>query len=203
MKNKNHWYDGSFYDFFIAPNQDELFKQIGGLISKNSNILDVGCGTGRFGFSIANNCKSLLGIDLSIRNINKAQSNLNKNYIKNLNFQHKSLNDLYLENNRFDFAIITYVIHEVNENERISLLKEISEIADKIIVGDYIVPRPKGFNGKMSQFIEFLAGKEHYTNYKNFILNGGIPELAIKANLKIESIINTQSSTNQIFILTK
>lgn len=26
--NKNHWYDGWFYDLFIAPNQDRLFGQI-------------------------------------------------------------------------------------------------------------------------------------------------------------------------------
>jgi hypothetical protein len=27
-ENKNHWYDGWFYDTFIAPNQDRLFSQI-------------------------------------------------------------------------------------------------------------------------------------------------------------------------------
>ena len=72
MKNKNHWYDGRFMMFYCS-NQDSLFKEINSLISEKSTIVDVGCGTGRFSFSIAEKCIFVLGIDLSIRNINKAQ----------------------------------------------------------------------------------------------------------------------------------
>ena len=36
MENKDHWYDGWFYDNFIAPNQDRLFGQIKNLIEPNS-----------------------------------------------------------------------------------------------------------------------------------------------------------------------
>jgi hypothetical protein len=32
-KNKYHWYDGAFFDIFIAPNQDKLFGQIKNLIN--------------------------------------------------------------------------------------------------------------------------------------------------------------------------
>ena len=34
--NKSHWYDGCFYDTFIAPIQDKLFGQINGLIESES-----------------------------------------------------------------------------------------------------------------------------------------------------------------------
>ena len=78
-QNKNHWYDGWFYDVFIAPNQDRLFSLIKTIIEPNSSVLDVGCGTGRFPFTIADKSKSVLGIDLSTRNIEKAKSNLAKN----------------------------------------------------------------------------------------------------------------------------
>ena len=50
-ENKNHWYDGWFYDTIIAPNQDKLFGQIEKLIEPKSSIIDVGCGTGRLAFS--------------------------------------------------------------------------------------------------------------------------------------------------------
>ena len=63
--NKYHWYDGGFYDRFIAPNQRELFMQIIELIKPESTIIDVGCGTGFFSFSVADKCKTVLGIDLS------------------------------------------------------------------------------------------------------------------------------------------
>jgi len=42
-KNEHHWYDGWFYDSFIAPNQDKLFGQIKNLIEPQSIIIDVGC----------------------------------------------------------------------------------------------------------------------------------------------------------------
>ena len=51
--NKNHWYDGWFYDRLIAPNQDRLFSEIKKIIEPNSSIIDVGCGTGRFSFSVS------------------------------------------------------------------------------------------------------------------------------------------------------
>jgi len=71
-ENKNHWYDGWFYDSFIAPNQDKLFGQIKNLIEPDSRIIDVGCGTGRLEFALADKCRSVLRIDLSKRNIDKA-----------------------------------------------------------------------------------------------------------------------------------
>ncbi|HKJ80929.1 MAG TPA: class I SAM-dependent methyltransferase, partial [Ignavibacteriaceae bacterium] len=74
--NNDHWYDGWFYDKFIAPNQDRLFGEIKNLIDAESKILDVGCGTGRFSFFIKDNCNSILGIDLSKRNISRANLTL-------------------------------------------------------------------------------------------------------------------------------
>ena len=52
-KNKNHWYDGWFYDTIIAPNQDKLFGQIKDLVGSQSTVIDVGCGTGRLEFSLS------------------------------------------------------------------------------------------------------------------------------------------------------
>ena len=51
-ENKNHWYDGLFYDKIIAPNQDRAFQIVKSLINKNSSVLDVGCGTGRLAFQL-------------------------------------------------------------------------------------------------------------------------------------------------------
>jgi len=71
-ENKDHWYDGLFYDKIIAPNQDRLFVQTKNLIEPNSKIIDIGCGTGTFSFSVHEKYKSVLGIDLSKRNIERA-----------------------------------------------------------------------------------------------------------------------------------
>lgn len=203
-KNKNHWYDGWFYDKFIAPNQDQLFGQIKNLVDADSIIIDVGCGTGRLAFGLADKCKSVLGIDLSKRNIDRANLTLHQNPDSKISFQNIDIEEIINKGQiHFDYAVLTYVIHEVDEEERINLLKEISRVSDKIIIGDYLVPKPKWFRSYLSEIIEFMAGAEHYRNYKSFVANGGIKYLANKAELKIIDEISNNPLTNHIVILSK
>lgn len=203
MINKTHWYDGWFYDKIIAPNQDKLFLIIKNLIEPNSTIIDVGCGTGRFSFTIADKSKSVLGIDLSSRNIEKANSNLAKYPNEKISFLHADISEIISKNYHFDYAVMTYVIHEVNEEERINLLKDISNVTDKIIIGDYLVPKPNGFWSVLNEVVEFAAGNEHYKNYKNYVHNGGLIFLAEKAELKIIKEVKNKPFTSHIVVLTK
>jgi SAM-dependent methyltransferase len=203
-ENKTHWYDGWFYDLIIAPNQDKLFQQIKNIIEPDKKIIDVGCGTGRFSFSIADKCKSVLGIDLSKRNIERANYRLSQNQNEIISFQHKSIGDIISEKKEhFDYAVITYVIHEVDENKRVNLLKDMSVIADYIIIGDYVAPRPKGFWGFLNEIVEFLAGQDHYRNYKSYLAEKGIITLAEKAQLIIIKEIKNTPKTAHIVVLQK
>jgi SAM-dependent methyltransferase len=203
-ENKNHWYDGCFYDKIIAPYQDKLFVHIKNLIEPNSKVIDVGCGTGRLEFVLSDKCKSALGIDLSKRNIDRANQSLLQHPDVKISFKHNNLREIISDVNvHFDYAILTYVIHEVNEDERLDILIDISSVSDKIIIGDYLVPRPKGFGGFLSELIEFIAGKEHYRNYKSYMANGGIHYLANKAGLKIITEISNSPLINHIVVLGK
>jgi SAM-dependent methyltransferase len=203
-ENKDHWYDGWFYDKFIAPSQDRLFGQIKNLIEPNSKVIDVGCGTGRFSFFAADKCSSVLGIDLSKRNIDRANLIHLKNPNNKISFRHQRVNEIISgDQERFVYAVMTYVIHEVHENERAKLLTEISMIADKIIIGDYLVPKPNCLWSILKVVIEFAAGSQHYKNYKSFVANGGMNELANNAGLKIITEIKNQPSTSHIVMLTK
>lgn len=202
MVNKYHWYDGGFYDLFIAPNQSKLFAQIIKQIEPESHIIDVGCGTGFFSFLVADKCKTVLGIDLSARNINKANQNLKKNPTTKLSFRNAYLHELISEGKKhFDYAVLTYVIHEVNEVDRIPLLNEIAEVADTIIIGDYLIPCPNDFAGKIVKTVEFIAGKDHYRNFRSYEANGGIQYLADKSGLSVLKEI--KNHTNHIVVLSK
>jgi SAM-dependent methyltransferase len=199
--NKDHWYDGWFYDKFIAPNQDRMFGEIKKIIPLNSSVIDVGCGTGRFSFFVADKVKKVVGIDLSKKNIETANNNLLKSPNDRIIFLHSNVSNLILENHHFDYAIITYVIHEVNPDERLSLLKEMMIIADKIIIGDYLVPVNSGFWSLLNKVVEFLAGSEHYNNFKNFIANDGLYGLSKTAEMNIVTEIKNNPQTSQILIL--
>jgi len=202
--NKFHWYDGWFYDKIIAPNQDKLFGQIKNLIEPQSTIIDVGCGTGRLEFTLADKSKSVLGIDLSKRNIDRANLSLLQRPDVKISFQYNNLSDIISNGNvHFDFAILTYVIHEINTEERVNLLRDIAQVSDKIIVGDYLVPRPKGFGSYFSEAIEFFAGRVHYRNFKSYVADGGIYYLADKAGLKVIDEITNHPLSNHVVILAK
>ena len=101
----------------------------------------------------------------------------------------------------FDYAVMTYVIHEVNEEERVKLLLQLSQAADKVIIGDYLVPKPNGFWTALNEVVEFAAGSEHYRNYKSYVFNGGIQELANQAELKILTEIRDRPLTSHLVIL--
>lgn len=203
-KNKNHWYDGWFYDRIIAPNQDPLFREVKNLIEPHSKVIDIGCGTGRLAFALADQCHSVLGTDLSKRNIDRAQLMLQRRPNDKISFQHINVSDIRNGGEKhFDYAVLTFVIHEVNEQERINLLIEAFRVADKIIIGDYLSPKPKGFPGYLSESIEFMAGREHYKNYKSYMSKGGLYHLVNKPGLKIIKEIGMQSTIDHLVVLSK
>ncbi len=202
MQDKKHWYDGRFYNRFIAPNQDRLFFHIKKIIEPNLNVLDFGCGTGRLSFQLADYCNKIVGIDLSSKNISVAEAQLKSSCFSNVTFVHGTITkDFSGLKEKFDYAVMTYVIHEMPDNERIKLLIELKKFADKIIIGDYLTPTPKTLWGKINVLVEFLAGKDHYTNFKSYVKNGGLDFLISEAGLsKIKEIKNKPQTAHLIVV---
>ena len=204
IHNKDHWYDGLFYDKIIAPNQDRAYRVVKSIIPEKAVILDVGCGTGRLAFQLGNKFSRYDGIDLSKRNIKLANKNLSSRFTENIVFHHDDVtNFLKSKNKTYDFAIISYVIHEIEEDKRENILLELSKSVDKIIIIDYLYPRPNGFWSFINEIIEFAAGKEHFENFKSYIKKKGISGLAERTGLKIEKEVKNTPSTSHIVILGK
>lgn len=203
-ENKNHWYDGIFYDVFIAPNQDKSFRLAKSIIKENSNVIDAGCGTGRFAFSVADKVNKVDGIDLSERNIKVAMNKLTKNNSPKIKFYHSDIYRFFENGDKhYDYAVMSYVIHEVDEHLRNDILKTLSENADKVILIDYLHPRPKNYWSWLNEAVEFAAGKEHYTNFKSYLKNSGLRGLAERSGLKIIKEIKNTPSTSHIVVLEK
>lgn len=204
LKNKDHWYDGLFYDIVIAPNQDKAFSLIKNIIEPNSTLLDVGCGTGRLAFQIADKCKHVDAIDLSRRNIELANRKLIKNPKSNIKFIHADVLHHLTENeNKYDYAVLSYVIHEIDESLRENILIALSKLASKIILIDYLTPRTKGIWSLLNEIVEFAAGKDHYSNFKTYVANNGIKGLSERTGLKISQEIKNQPATNHLAVLGK
>lgn len=203
-ENKNHWYDGKFYDKFIAPNQDKAFEIVKSLIEKDSKVLDFGCGTGRLGLQLAAYCNIVDGMDLSFRNIAVAKANIKNTGIVNVRYFHDSIDTFFKnESRKYDYAVLSYVLHEIKVEKRAEILNKISEKCKEIIIVDYLVPRPCGIVNIMNELVEFFAGTSHYRNFKSYVKNGGIQGLAGKNGLKIVREIKNEPVTAHTAILTK
>lgn len=203
-QNKDHWYDGIFYDVFIAPNQDKSFSIAKKIIDKDSTVIDAGCGTGRFSFSVEDKVNKVDGVDLSERNIKVAMNKLTKNNSPKINFYHSDIYRFFENGDKhYDYAVMSYVIHEVDEHLRDDILKALSENADKLILIDYLHPRPKHYWSWLNEAVEFAAGKEHYTNFKSYIKNSGLRGLTEQSGLKIIKEIKNTPSTSHIVVLEK
>ncbi len=204
IENKNHWYDGLFYDKFIAPNQDHAFRIVKSLIKENSSVLDAGCGTGRLAFQLEDKCSNITGIDLSQRNIDLANKNLSKNSSQKIIFHHTNVKDFLRDSEKhFDYSVVSYVIHEVNENKRENFLRLLAEKSGKVIIVDYLYPRPQSFWSIINEAVEFAAGPDHYRNFKSYIAGKGITGLAERSGLNIFKEIKNVPSTTHVVVAGK
>lgn len=185
IADKRHWYDGWIYDRLLAPNQKVPFQKISNLIAEGSSVIDIGCGTGRLAFRLAARCRSILAIDLSEKNIKTALRTRDLMKVNSVQFIHSDLASVAREGGKiFDYSVLSYILHEVNTSERIKLLTCAASISEKIIVSDH-KPETKTVAGIIREVLEIGAGMDHYSNYRSFINEGGIKQLAAVTGLKI------------------
>jgi ubiquinone/menaquinone biosynthesis C-methylase UbiE len=192
---KKHWYDGWIYAKFIDTKPIPFRYKILNFINKNSTILDIGCGTGGFTMELAKHSKQVVGIDISKKQITQAKTRLKDSDLKNLEFRHINAIKISEEfNTQFDFAVFTFMLHEIDHKDRIALLNEVSKIAKFAIIMEFNIPHPLNIWGIIDRTIEFLAGKNHFRNFLDFKRRGGINNILEESGFHIsEERINRKS----------
>ena len=104
---KNNFLDSRkvLLDSFIKNNFDLNFL-------KGKNVLDMGCGSGRFTLALASmGVKKAVGVDLGSEGIEIAKRNAKINNIKNARFIRASVLDLPFKDESFDFVFCKGVLH--------------------------------------------------------------------------------------------
>lgn len=199
QNDKKHWYDGWIYSTFIAPNQRSMFKKIINEIPENSKILDIACGTGEFSLMASKKMQSITGIDLSSSNIKNAQKRAKDKSISNIEFIHLDAGRIseYFDE-RFDYALITFALHEMPHKIRLKVLSAMRNVADNVIIGDYAVPQPLNLYGFGVRIIEFFAGSEHFKGFLSYNKYGGIEYYTDKSSLIIDKTIDAHNGHSKI-----
>ncbi len=199
---RDHWYDGTFFDLCIAPNQDPVFSAVKAVIDPGSTVLDVGCGTGRLVFQLADHCKIVHGIDPSPRNIRRAlELQRRRGDASAIAFEAASLEEhLSRPHPTYDFAVISFVLHEVDEQLRTPMLRALAGAARHIVLADYRVPRRVGLMDATTEVVEFFAGRDHYRGFKSFVRAGGLYSLIQQAGLPTPREQPCSSSHAQVLL---
>jgi len=192
---KKHWYDGKLYNYIIDPSTGGTRRIISSLIENDSRVIDIGCGTGSLAFYLSQKCRYVLGVELSKRMVDYANSMKEEKNISNVKFLNgdaRRISELTKE--RFDYAVFSLSLHEMESDTRAKALEEIKIVADKLIIYDYLVKEKTSFQGILNSTIEFIAGRDHFENYKTFLKENGIFGLLGKNGFEIEkTIINNDS----------
>ena len=195
---QKHWYDGLFYALFIDSDLSPIRERMHPLIEDDRRIIDIGCGTGGFALKLAQRSREVVGIDISKKQILQARRRLKKSGLTNVRFEHQDATRVTgIAGAPFDYALMTFIIHEIDQEKRLLLLKQAATLAKKIIILDYHVPLASNFWGMAIRLIEYFTSREHYSNFLDFRARGGLIPLTAEAGLVLQKQrINRQKIFN-------
>jgi len=167
---------------------------------KNSSILDLCCGTGnQLKLLSKNGFKNLHCLDLSKEMLRVAEKGGYPIKIYNEDATETNFNDA-----SFDIVIISFAIHEKDRETQEKLIEETHRLIKErgtILIIDFSFDEKTTKLGKMGiDFIERMAGGEHYLNFKGYIANGGLESL-IKED-KFKFVKDVRAAFNGVTIST-
>ena len=149
-------------------------------------VLDICCGTGDQVFYYAKAGTMATGIDLNSNMLKLATRDKRKQALDNVSFQLADAQNLSFKDNYFDYASISLALHETGRTVRDNIISEMKRVVKKggtLIFIDFQVPLPKNLLPCLVKAIEFLAGRNHFRNFKDYIKQGGLDAILKKNQL--------------------
>jgi len=124
-----------------------------------------------------------------------------------LNCYLQDATDIKFPKGSFDMALIQLALHEKTTDVQQKIVSEIYRIVKKdgyIIVVDYEMGKHTRKSAKYIIYaIEYIAGKEHYKNFKQYLRNGGINELFKTPDFRLVEKDNIAGNAMAITIFQK
>jgi len=185
-------YNGPLYERLVDPLIIGLHHYVVNIIPAGSTVIDACCGTGQLALKLSTECKKVVGIDLSPRMIQVAQKKKTKLNVSNMEFELGDVTEKLKQypTKSFDYVTICMALHEMPKMFRLPMLKEMSRVGKTVIAVDYAASMPFNSAGLRNRFLEFIAGSEHFANFREFTAEGGVSGLVQASNgaLKIENL---------------
>jgi ubiquinone/menaquinone biosynthesis C-methylase UbiE len=171
---------------------------------KGMKVLDIGCGTGaQLAIYQKEDCE-VFGIDLSEPMLRVARENLgNESVLTN-----GDASKIPYPEHTFDLVLSSLFLHQLGAELRSAGLREAIRVLKpegRILLIDFHSGANNTLLGRLTRFVissvELAAGWEHFSNSRDFLLRGGIPELAAIHQLKIPKMLTVASGNIGIYLL--
>jgi len=149
-------------------------------------VLDVCCGTGDQAFYYAKAGIMSTGIDSDPNMLKLARKGKRKQALSNVSFHLSDARNLPFKDNSFDYASISFALHEKERTVRDKIISEMKRVVKKdgaLLFIDLQVPLPKNLFAYLVKAVEFVAGRDHYRYFKDYIEQGGLDEILKKNQL--------------------
>ena len=171
---------------------------------RGMRVLDVGCGTGaQLAIYQEAGCE-VCGIDLSQSMLRIARTKLSDQAVLTTG----DATRMPFPDQAFDLVISSLFLHQLDAGVRSVALEEAKRVvhADgRILLVDFHPGPVNSMKGKLTEIfissVEFLAGWEHYSNSRDFLSRGGIPNLVSNHHLKVRKKFIVGDGNLGIFLL--
>ncbi len=152
-------------------------------------VLDVCCGTGDQVFYYAGAGFTAAGIDRDPRMLELARRDKRRSTLSGASFQIADARNLPLPDGLFDYASISFALHEKERQVRDRVISEMKRVVKKggaLIFIDFSVPLPKKPISCFVRVAEFMAGREHHRCFRDYLAQGGLEAILKKSQLQEE-----------------
>lgn len=201
---RSRFYDGHVYAALIDPILAGLHRIVIDHVGAACSVLDACCGTGALALRLGALDKEVLGVDLSPRNVALAEKRLRRSASESVRFEIGDVAHLHhLASDAFPVATIVMALHEMPGLYRADVLREVARVATRVVVVDYACPMPKNVTGLLNRAVEFTAGWEHFSGFRDFMKNGGLAPLVEAAELQVQQRRGLNSETLQLWEIRK
>lgn len=170
-------------------------------IKAGDRVLDVCCGTGDQVFHYLQKGAVVTGVDRDPGMIELAEKDRERQEFHNVNFRLGSAAKLPFRDGYFDCASISLGIHEMHRDERsrvVSEMKRVVKRAGNLIFVDFNVPLPNNSIACLIKAVEFLAGKDNYRHFRDYMAQGGLNQLLKENQLTVQKEALYKSGNVQI-----
>ena len=175
---EEYQYSAKFYDRLLYPFIQSIRIRVIKVVKKYQykTILDVCCGTGDQLKLLQEHGFDGEGVDISDTMLSIAHNGEVK-----ANCKHQDAAKMHYEDAKFALVMTAFALHEKDHDTARKIVEEMVRVTAKggdILIVDYELSEKTSALSKMLiYFIEWLAGGEHYQNFRSYIKKGGLPEL--------------------------